>query len=96
VLEERYRSRGTQLAQRLKAVIDDTRWIELETVSDEPTGQPKDGLPPEFEEISRIELDGRSEGLRMMRTTGERGAYWAFSPGTVARIDDWYATLPDR
>jgi MscS family membrane protein len=96
VLDEQQRPRGGELARRLKGVIDDTGWIELETVSDEPVGRSGDGLPPELDEVSRIELDGRSESLRMVRTADARGPYWAFSRGTVARIDAWYANLPDR
>ncbi|MCP5269791.1 MAG: mechanosensitive ion channel family protein [Burkholderiaceae bacterium] len=88
--------RGAELARRLKAVIDDTGWIELETVSDAPAGRLDDGLPPQQEEIARFTLDGRDEVLRMVRRRDAQGDHWAFSPATVASIDDWYDRLPDR
>jgi MscS family membrane protein len=96
VLDETQRERGGELAQRLKAVIDDTGWIDLETLSDAPEGRTDDGLPRGLDEVDRITLDGRSEPLRMTRRSDAQGSHWAFSPATVARIDAWYDTLPDR
>jgi hypothetical protein len=44
-LDATQRARGAQLAQRLKAVIDDTGWIDLETLSDAHEGHTDGGLP---------------------------------------------------
>jgi MscS family membrane protein len=96
VLPDALKDRGAQLARRLKAVIDDTGWIDLETVSDSHVGRTDDGLPPSLEEIAHVTLNGRTESLRMSRRNDDQGAYWAFSASTVKRIDAWYETLPDR
>lgn len=96
VLDARQRPRGAELAQRLKAVIDDTGWIDLETLSDAREGHTDDGLPPQLEEITRISLGGRTEPMRMTRRSDEQGVHWAFSASTVGRIDAWYTQLPDR
>ncbi|WP_298833092.1 mechanosensitive ion channel family protein [uncultured Piscinibacter sp.] len=96
VLEASQRPRGPELARRLKAVIDDTGWIDLETVSDSHAGHVGDGLPSHLEEVARFTVDGRNEALRMVRRSDDQGAHWAFSAATVARIDAWYGTLPDR
>jgi MscS family membrane protein len=96
VLDGSQKARGQELAQRLKAVIDDTGWIDLETVSDESGGRTDDGLSPNLEQVSRIHLSGRTEAMRMTRRSDADGGYWAFAPSTVRRIDDWYESLPDR
>jgi MscS family membrane protein len=95
-LTEEQRPRGAQLARRLKAVIDGHHWIELEAISADSRGRLDDGLPPDLEEVNRFSVDGREERMRMVRTSDAQGAYWAFSPRTVARIDAWYAKLPDH
>lgn len=96
VLDATQKTRGRELARRLKAVIDDTGWIDLETLSDAHDGRTDDGLPANLDEVARITLEGRSEPLRMMRRSDANGVHWAFSPYTVKRIDAWYAALPDR
>jgi len=96
VLDKVQQPRGAELARRLKAVIDDTGWIDLETFSDAHDGRTDDGLPPHLEEVARLKLDGRNESLRMLRRSDENGAYWAFAPSAVNRIEVWYAKLPDR
>ena len=88
--------RGAELAQRLKAVIDDTGWIDLESLSDAPEGRSDDGLPRQLEDVTRIKLLGHTEPLRMQRRSDADGAHWAFTPATVKRIDAWYGALPDR
>lgn len=96
VLDAQQRPRAQELARRLKAVIDDTGWIDLDTVSDAPGGHLNDGLTHTLEEVARFTLGGHGETLRMVRRTDAQGAYWAFSQATVARIDTWYGHLPDR
>lgn len=95
-LSDTQRSQGARLARRLKGVIDGHHWIDLETLSAQPGGRLDDGLPPDVEEISHIEVDGHTDPLRMIRMADARGAFWGFSPATVARIETWYQTLPDR
>jgi MscS family membrane protein len=90
------RSRGEDLAKRLKSVLD-RHWIDLETVSAEAGGRRDDGLPPELEEVRPVVPIGpKAEPMRLVRRSDAKGAFWAFSPATVARIDAWYAALPER
>lgn len=89
-------SRGPELAERLKAVFD-TNWVDLETVSPESQGKLDDGLPASVEELRRINVkDSQPAPVRMVKTSDASGAFWAFSPATVARIDDLYTALPNR
>jgi len=95
-LSEDQSHRGAELAERLKGVID-RHWIDLETVSTEPGGRRDDGLPRGVEEVGTIKLiEGQPRPLRMVRRSDAKGAFWAFSPATVARIDEWYEYLPNR
>ena len=90
------RANGAELAKRLKGVIDANRWIDLETLSDEPSGRLDDHLPAELENVGEVQFGKRSEMLRLVRRHDDKGSYWAFSSSTVARIDAWYEALPDR
>lgn len=90
------RSRGAELAKRLKSVLD-RHWIDLETVSAESGGSRDDGLPPDVEEVHPVvPINAKAEPMRLVQRSDAKGAFWAFSPATVARIDTWYASLPER
>jgi MscS family membrane protein len=89
-------ARGPVLAQRLKAVLDRHLWIELDEVSAGPEGDLGDGLPAGMEELGVIRAAGRVDHVRMARGGDADGPRWTFARGTVARIDAWYDTLPDR
>ncbi|MEZ5417195.1 MAG: mechanosensitive ion channel family protein [Vicinamibacterales bacterium] len=89
------RPRAEDLAERLKGVIDSRRLLDLEAVSGESLGASDDRLPPGVEDVTAADAAG-PERLRMVRASDEAGPHWAFSPATVARIDAWYAELPDR
>lgn len=81
------------LAERLKAVLDRHLWIDLEALSPASEGRASDGLPVGTDEIGRVPGPvGQPEPVRVVRRDGR----WAFSSGTVARIDFWYAQLGDR
>lgn len=94
-LATEHRGRGAELAERLKGVIDSRRLLDIEAVSGESLGASDDRLPPGVEDVTAADAAG-PERLRMVRATDEAGPHWAFSPATVARIDAWYAALPDR
>ncbi len=88
--------RGAMLARRLKGVIDDHHWVDLQSVSGAANGRQNDNLPADLEEVDRITVDAHQESVRMVRVIDSEGSHWAFSPATVARIDYWYSRLPDR
>jgi MscS family membrane protein len=83
------------LAERLRAVLDRHVSLDLDKVSDRDTGALNDGLPARYEQLGTVSVAGNvSEPVRLARSSDNQG--WAFSLSTVARIDDWYAGLPDR
>jgi len=84
-----------ELARRLRAVIARRGKLESTKLSENPAGDLADGLPASLEKVgSVLEADGLSEPLRMSR--GRADGIWRFSSATVAKIDVWYAALPDR
>jgi MscS family membrane protein len=84
---------GADLARRLKAVLDRHLWVDLEALSPASDGDVGDGLPVGTDEIGRVPgPSGRQEPVRVVRLK----EHWAFSHGTVARIDGWYQQLGDR
>jgi MscS family membrane protein len=94
-LPEAERGRGPALARRLKAVLDRRLWLDLDAVSSRSGGDEGDGLARATDELGRIPYQGRDEPVRMVLRQAEQGG-WAFSQGTVGRIDRWYSELPDR
>ncbi len=95
-LNDETRSRGPELAQRLKGVIDSRRLIDLDTLSRDTGGHTDDRLPAGLDQVAVVTIDGVDEPVRLLRTSDADGPFWAFSPATVRHIDDWYASLPDR
>jgi MscS family membrane protein len=88
--------RGPELARRLQASLDRHVWLDLDTVSALPGGNLHDGLPANVEEVARIPKTGTAgEPVRLTRrATGD--PRWVFSPSTVAHIDSWYDSIPER
>lgn len=89
-------ARGPVLAQRLKAVLDRYLWIDLDAVSGKADGDLADRLSAGTEDLGVIAAAGRSDHVRMSRGPDVEAPPWVFSRGTVAHIDEWYDTLPDR
>lgn len=95
-LPEGQEGRGPALARRLKAVLDRHLWFELDDVSPLPEGNLADGQPPGVEQAGVIPTrEGHRQPVRLVRTRDAEGAFWAFSPATVAHVDGWYEDLPD-
>ncbi|MBI3932086.1 MAG: mechanosensitive ion channel family protein [Acidobacteria bacterium] len=96
-LRDADRGRAAVLARRLKAVLDRHLWVDLDLVSARPEGDSGDGLPDGTDQVGVIALSGGPpQAVRLVRRADRALPRWRFSPGTVARIDTWYATLPDR
>lgn len=89
-----------RVAKQLGAVIDrrlsaDPAW--LNHVSDAPTGDTKDGITADQDEVGRIPATPIAEPVRMRRVyVRERGEFrWQFSHKTVQRVSGWYQRLDD-
>jgi MscS family membrane protein len=84
--------RGPQLARHLKIVLDQQLPIDVERLSDRPAGSLEDGLPPDVEEVGRIEMPGMPVHIRLQRVPREDGVgIWKLSAASVAAIPDLYA-----
>jgi MscS family membrane protein len=91
------RAEAADLTRRLKAVLDEHVWFDLERVSSDSAGDTADGLPEDSELLGVI--PGRSavpEPVRMVRAGEGAGARWVFDRATVDHIDEWYAELGNR
>ncbi len=91
------RARGPELAQRLHRVMSRYVWLDVDTISDQPDGNQKDGLPFHVEELGKIkDPTGLREPLRLTRVQQVDGTRWLFARASIDQIDDWYETLKDR
>jgi MscS family membrane protein len=82
---------GSQLARHLKIVLDQKLPIDVDSLSDRPAGHLDDGLPPDMEQVERIDTAGQPVHLRLQRVPREDGVgIWKLSAATVAAIPDLY------
>jgi MscS family membrane protein len=85
-------TRGPQLARHLKIVLDQKLPIDADRLSDSPAGHLEDGLPPDIEEVGRLETPGMPVHLRLQRVPREDGVgIWKISAASVTAIPDLYA-----
>jgi small-conductance mechanosensitive channel len=80
---------GPELARKLRHVLDQALWLDLAQISDEPEGDPSDGLRTEV--IGTLPLGERRVPVELARVTlpdDELG--WVFSRHTVGKIDALY------
>jgi MscS family membrane protein len=82
--------RGPELARQLKIVLDQTLWIDLESLSSEPAGQLDDGLPPQRDRVGVIETQHGPVDVFVDRVRRDAARVWEISPITVARIPMLY------
>ncbi|HJQ75235.1 MAG TPA: mechanosensitive ion channel family protein [Gaiellaceae bacterium] len=83
--------RGPELARELEAVLERALWIDLQRVSDQPEGDPDDGLPPLVDSLGTIETDGGPVEILLERVSQPSGApVWKFAAGTVSAIPALY------
>jgi MscS family membrane protein len=81
---------GPVLARHLKLVLDQELWIDLEAISDDPLGDPDDGLPARRERVGVIETARGPVEITLNRVTREGASVWEFSSALVSRIPDLY------
>jgi hypothetical protein len=87
---EATKSLGPQLARHLKIVMDQQIPIDVDRLSDSPTGLLDDGLPPDVEQLARIDTPDRPVNLRLQRVPREDGVLiWKLSPATEEQVQAW-------
>jgi MscS family membrane protein len=96
-LDASNRDRGPVLAERLRAVLDRYVDVDVDTLSPLSEGSLDDKLPAGTESVGTVPgPEGRTDRVYLVRVSSAEGGYWAFSPRTVAHIDEWYDSLEDR
>jgi MscS family membrane protein len=95
-LDASQQQRGAELAKRLKFVLDRHAWLDLSSISADPSGDLDDGLAPSSERIAMIPgVSGGEDPVHLSRVERDEPA-WLFSAATVLRIDAWYEKLGQR
>jgi len=96
-LDDSNRDQGPVLAERLRAVLDRYVNVDVDTLSPLPEGNLDDKLPAGTESVGTVpNPEGGTDRVYLVRVRSAEGGYWAFSPRTVAHIDEWYDSLEDR
>jgi small-conductance mechanosensitive channel len=85
IAEARRASEGPRLARQLKFVLDQQLWLDWDSISDEPDGDPLDG--PGVDVVGSVSLGSAQVPIRVVRTSGG----WRIGPGVVAAIPSLYA-----
>jgi len=81
------RSRGPELARRLKIILDRALVIDPEMLSADPKGSPEDGMQTSLEALGRIKTPIKTVDVFLHRIPREDGVLiWKFSRQTVAEI----------
>jgi MscS family membrane protein len=82
---------GPQLARHLRILLDQKLPIDVAPMSDSANGYLEDGLPPDLEQLGRIETPGIPVNLRLQRVPREDGVeIWKLSAPSVDAIPDLY------
>lgn len=87
------RRNASQLARRLKVVLDQRLALDLSSLSPLAVGDTSDGDPASDRIAIIAGADGREDAVRLVRTTRDGVPRWVFAPSTVAAIDGWYNNL---
>lgn len=78
---------GSDLARRLKIVLDRALWVDPEAVSSDPGGQAEDGLSGYRDSLGRVETPEKTVDILLQHVPRDDGVLiWKFSNKTVARI----------
>ena len=84
-------SEGPELARQLRIVLDQTLWIDVDSLSTDPEGDQKDNLSVVRERVGRISAEGKTYDLYLQRVPRGDGAYiWKFADLTVEQIPQLY------
>lgn len=89
------RERRAELARRLRDVLDQRLWLDLERISPLAAGDTADG-DPRRDRLGEIAgVGGAAQPLMLRQVRNGDGPRWLFDAATVARVDAWYDALPD-
>lgn len=92
VPREEREERGPILARQLKAVLDRTLWVDLDSLSNEPEGDRDDGLAVRRDVLASIRTKEGPVDLLLERVPrDDRVLIWKVAAVTVDRIPDLYA-----
>lgn len=80
-------SQGPELAAQLHHILERNVWIEPHTLSDDPEGNPADGVT--IERIGSVKSEGLEVPITLSRLSSSKT--WAISAATVARVPRLYA-----
>ena len=82
---------GPELARNLRVILDRTLWVDWEALSEEPTGDPDDGLPPGVDRVGVIDAASGAVEILVERVRApSTEPQWRFATSTVARIAGLY------
>jgi MscS family membrane protein len=71
------------LARRVKALLDQTLWVDLESLSDAPEGDLQDGLAPSRERVGEITRGEVTLALELERVASGRAPAWRISAASL-------------
>ena len=80
--------RGPVLARRLKEVLDQTLWVDVEALSTEPDGDAEDGLPRTRDRVGVVETAEGPVDVFVDRSGPSGARVWRISAVTVAQVPD--------
>src|SRR6266404_4426850 len=83
--------RGAELARELETVLDRALWVDLDRLSDQPEGDPEDGLPALRDSLGTIETATGPVEVLIERVSQPGGVpVWKIAASTVAAIPALY------
>src|SRR2546425_3843077 len=83
--------RGAELARELETVLDRALWVDLDRLSDQPEGDPEDGLPVLRDSLGTIETTTGPVEVLIERVSQPGGPpLWKIPASTVAAIPALY------
>jgi len=84
-------TRGPVLARELKAVLDRTLWVDLDSLSAQPEGDREDDLPPNRDLVGTVAAAKGPVPIMLERVPDENGTLiWQIAASTVTRIPALY------
>src|SRR4051812_14884079 len=86
---------GPQLAKNLSEILDRDRQFEVGRLSNDPAGDPADGLPSNLDKLQSFEVNAKAVTLTMEKVTQGDTDVWLVSPESVARIPQLLGSLEE-